>query len=495
MTHPAEMVSDLRNSFSNGVTRPLEFRKKQLENLIRLYEENTPVLLDALRDDLNKSVQESMVSEIDYLKNDARNMLYNLSEWAKPKYAEKGLINILDTVKLLPEPYGVVLVIGAWNYPLQLSLAPLNGAIAAGNCAIVKPSELAPATAKVIAELLPKYLDTRCFKVFLGGPSKTQSLLAERFDYIFYTGSTRVGAIVAQCAAQYLTPTTLELGGKSPCYIDSTVDIEIAAARVLWGKSINAGQTCIAPDYILCSQEIEMKFIEAFKKVQKQQYGDDLKSSPDYCRIINSNHFNRIVGLLKGQEVVHGGSHDASQLFIETTICVNVDPDSALMREEIFGPILPIIRAQSAAEAIHFINSREKPLALYIFSNDKKTVDIFEKETSSGGVCVNDTIMHFACESLPFGGVGSSGMGAYHGKYSFDTFSHQKPILEKSIDKFGEMLQSVRYAPYNEGKIKALSNLSKRRKLPISTKYLLHVILLVIGFLVGYFYSRIFKKC
>ncbi|XP_044759412.1 aldehyde dehydrogenase family 3 member A2-like isoform X2 [Coccinella septempunctata] len=494
MQNPSEMLANLRNSFNSGLTRPLKFRERQLNNIIKLVEENTNLILDALRDDLHKSTQESMVCEIEILKNDALNMIHNLSDWSKPRSVEKDLVNIMDKVQILPEPYGVVLVVGAWNYPLTLALSPLIGAIAAGNCVIVKPSELSPATAKIIAELLPKYLDTNCYKVFLGGPAETQQLLQHRFDYIFYTGSTRVGAIVAQCAAKNLTPTTLELGGKSPCYLDSTVDMDIAAARIFWGKALNSGQTCIAPDYVLCSQEVEKKFIEAFKKAQKTQFGEDMKDSPDYCRIINNNHFNRLVGLLEGQEIAHGGHHDASQRYIEPTICVNVDPNSPLMKDEIFGPILPIIRVNNAAEAISFINAREKPLALYVFSNDKSLVNLFEEQTSSGGVCVNDTIMHFACDALPFGGVGNSGLGAYHGKFSFDTFSHQKPILEKSIDKFGEMLQSIRYAPYSEGKIKALSLLSRKRKLPIPREYISHILLVVFGFFVCYLYFMIMGK-
>lgn len=494
MQNPSEMLTNLRNSFNSGKTRSLQFREKQLNNIIKLIDENTNLILDALHDDLNKSKQESMVCEIEILKNDALHMIHNLSQWTKPKSVEKDLVNIMDKVQILPEPYGVVLIIGAWNYPLTLAISPLIGAIAAGNCAILKPSELSPATAKIIAELLPKYLDTNCYKVFLGGPAETQELLEHRFDYIFYTGSTRVGAIVAKSAAKHLTPTTLELGGKSPCFLDTTVDMDIAAARIFWGKALNSGQTCIAPDYMLCTQEVEKKFIEAFKKAQTKQFGQDMKDSPDYCRIINNNHFNRILGLLEGQEIVHGGNHDASQRYIEPTICVNVDPNSALMKEEIFGPILPIIRVDNAAEAINFINAREKPLALYVFSNDKSIVNLFEKQTSSGGVCVNDTIMHFACDALPFGGVGNSGIGAYHGKFSFDTFSHQKAILEKPLDKFGEMLQSVRYAPYNDGKIRTLSLLTRKRQLPIPREYFSQILLVLFGVFVSYLYFTMMQK-
>lgn len=466
MQNPEDLVATLRNSFKNGTTKPTEYRLKQLNNLLQFLEDNTQNLIDALKDDLHKHPIESLLSEINYCKNDARGAIYNLKEWSKPRPVEKSLPNIMDEAEIHPEPYGVALILGAWNYPVCVTLSPMIGAIAAGNTVLLKPSELSPATSKVFAEMLPKYLDTNCYKVFTGGPKETENLLNLRFDYIFFTGSTRVGKLVSMAAAKYLTPITLELGGKSPCYIDDTVDIELAASRILWGKTINSGQTCIAPDYVLCNKSVEKKFLEVIPKVLKEKFGENIQYSNDFCRIINSNHFNRIINLLKDQEIAIGGKNDPSEKYIEPTICINVDPKSPLMSEEIFGPILPIIQVNNAADAIHFINGREKPLALYVFSNDKQISDLFINETSSGATIVNDTIMHFVCDSLPFGGVGESGMGAYHGKYSFDTFSHLKPVLKKKIDRIGEMMMSFRYPPYTENKKNILEFLVKKRPTP-----------------------------
>ncbi|XP_044759439.1 aldehyde dehydrogenase family 3 member A2-like [Coccinella septempunctata] len=485
MVDQFDVLKVLRNSFDNGTTRNLKFRRKQLSNLLRMVEENMTDVVEALEAD-SKKIHAEAVAEIEVFKNDALHMLHNLDRLAKPRSVESNLVNILSKAELFPEPYGVVLVIGAWNYPLVLALTPLLGAIAAGNCAVIKPSELAPAVAQLIADLLPQYLDKSCYTVFLGGPSESHQLLQNRFDYIFYTGSTRVGAIVAQTAAKHFTPVTLEMGGKSPCFVDSSVDINIAAARILWGKAVNAGQACIAPDYLLCTQEIEKKFIEAFKKVQKEQYGPNMKSSKDYCRIINKNHFNRLLSLLEGQEVVHGGNHDVDQLYMDLTICANVNPDSPLMRDEIFGPILPIVRVRDAFEAVSFINSKEKPLALYVFSNKKSVVDLFIERTSSGGVCVNDTMMHFSCDTLPFGGVGYSGLGAYHGDLTFHTFSHPKPVLKQPMNMCHEALMNLRYAPYNDMKIKMVTLLMKKRRTFFSKQFFLYLMFTLFGCLITY---------
>nr|XP_023027138.1 fatty aldehyde dehydrogenase-like [Leptinotarsa decemlineata] len=369
----------------------------------------------------------------------------------------------MDTVIIQPEPYGVALIIGAWNYPVQLCLAPLSGAIAAGNTVVLKPSEIAPNTAKVIAQLLPKYLDSKCYHVVNGGIPETTELLEQRFDYIFYTGNCNVGKIIHRAASKYLTPVTLELGGKSPVYIDSTADLDLTAARVLFGRFANAGQSCIAPDYILCSKEIETKFIEACKRCMTKWYGENIKESPDYGRIVNRNHFQRIVKLLEGSKIAVGGKHDIDDLYIEPTILQEVKPTDPVMQEEIFGPILPIVNIDNAGNAIDFINEREKPLALYIFSNDKTIHDLFLKNTSSGNMLINDTMMHFSCETIPFGGVGNSGMGGYHGKFSFDTFSHMKGTLIKKLDKVGEYLNAARYPPFSESKMNFVVNATKKR--------------------------------
>lgn len=480
MTKAEEVVSKARKSFQAGRTASLSFRKEQLQNLMRLYEENTQEMLDALREDLHKSKQEAIVTEIDFIKNDLRNILYNFEDWAKPtRVWNKGIANLLDGARIYKDPYGVVLVVGAWNYPIQLALAPFAAAIAAGNCVILKPSEVAVSSAKLLAELVPKYLDQNCYQVYQGGVAETTELLKQRFDYIFFTGSTSVGKIVYKAAAEYLTPVTLELGGKSPVYLDKSADLDVSVRRILWGKCLNVGQSCIAPDYLLCSKEIATKFIETADKVLKEWYGGKLKQSPDYGRIINDTHFQRIVKLLQGVKVAYGGNYDASERFIEPTIVTNVKPEDPLMQDEIFGPILPIVNVESPQEAISLINSREKPLALYIFSNNQEVVDLIINKTSSGGITVNDTMMHFSLDSLPFGGVGQSGIGNYHGKRSFDTFVHEKGALVKDLGKIGEMASSSRYPPFSDSKIQFISVMT--RKYPISFKHATHIFTLVLG--------------
>ncbi|KAJ8929821.1 hypothetical protein NQ314_017419 [Rhamnusium bicolor] len=366
-------------------------------------------------------------------------------------------------VFIYPEPYGVVLIIGPWNYPFMILISPLIGAIAAGNCVILKPSEIAPNTAQLVEKLVPKYLDTNCYHVINGGVPETTQLLEQRFDYIFYTGNSNVGKIVHKAASNYLTPVTLELGGKSPVYLDETADIDLAAARILWGKCINAGQSCIAPDYVLCSKEIERKFIEASKKKIREWFGENVKESSDFGRIINENHFQRIVKLLEGTQIAVGGNYDAKELFIEPTIIQGVKPTDPIMQEEIFGPLLPIVNFENAYDALNFINDREKPLALYLFSNNNNIHDLILKNTSSGNLVVNDTMMHFSCDSLPFGGVGNSGIGVCHGKFSFDTFSHGKGTLIKNLNKISEYINAPRYAPYTDSHRNFISNATKKK--------------------------------
>lgn len=480
MVRPSELVQSLRNSFDSGKTKPLQFRLKQLKALLRLYEENTKEMLDALYKDLRKGKQESVVMEIEYLINDLKNTIANLHDWAKPEHPPKSFVNMLDSLCIYSEPYGVVLVIGSWNYPIQLTLLPVAGAIAAGNCVVIKPSEVSSACSKFMAETIPKYLDTDCYKVYEGGVAETTELLKERFDYIFYTGSSNVGKIVHAAANNYLTPVTLELGGKSPVYIDKTVNLKVAAKRILWGKCVNLGQTCVAPDYLICTKDVRDKFVECAKQVLLEFYGTEPKQSPDLVRIINDRQFQRLVNLLRGHKPAVGGKYDASDRFIEPTILTDVQPNSPIMQEEIFGPILPIITVDNASEAVKFINSREKPLVFYIFSNCKKDVSLLIENTSSGGVLVNDTIMHMATD-MPFGGVGFSGMGNYHAKYTFDTFSHKKSCLYKDLGMLGETLGSARYPPYSEGKLKFLNLLLKRRQ-GVSLKCLSYLLMFGIGF-------------
>lgn len=475
-----DIVQTARSAFDSGRTKSFEFRRKQLKALYDMYVENERAMLDALESDLRKSKQESIVLEIEYMRNDIRNSLMHLKDWMKPECPAKGFANLLDGVYIFSEPYGVVLVIGAWNYPLQLTLLPVAGAIAAGNCVIIKPSEVASAAAKFMAETIPKYLDNECFHVVPGGVSETTELLKEKFDYIFFTGSSNVGRIVHAAANKHLTPTTLEMGGKSPVYLDNSVDFGIAAKRILWGKCVNSGQTCVAPDYLLCTKEVENKFIEAARKVLKEWYGENMQESPDLCRIVSDRHFARLIKFLDNGKIAVGGKSDASDRFIEPTILTDVKPSDPVMQEEIFGPILPIVNIPNVLEAIKLIKGRDKPLALYVFSNIKKDVRLIIENVSCGGMCVNETIMHLAVDNLPFGGVGASGMGNYHGKYSFDTFSHKKSCLYKNCGALGEKLGSARYPPYSNSKINVLNFLLMKRG-GFSLKYLPYLVVFCLG--------------
>ncbi|XP_058832535.1 aldehyde dehydrogenase, dimeric NADP-preferring-like [Topomyia yanbarensis] len=476
----ADVVQHLHTAFNSGKTRNVDFREKQLNSLLRMYEETHIEMARALASDLRKHKQEAYVMEIEFLMNDLRNTIFNLREWVKTEKPEKTLVNMMDGVFIYKDPYGVVLVMGAWNYPLQLSLAPVAAAIAAGNCVLIKPSEVAPASSKFIAETIPKYLDRDCYRVVEGGAKETSELLQQKFDYIFYTGSGRVGRIIHKACSANLTPCTLELGGKSPCYIDKTADIAISTKRILWGKFINAGQTCIAPDYILCSREVQDQFVKEAKLVLKEWYGENPKQSPDLCRIINQQHFQRLSNLIKGANVAIGGDMDSEDKYIAPTILTDVKPSDPVMQDEIFGPILPILIVENAYEAIKFINARDKALAMYIFSKNAKDRELIIANTSCGGICINDALGHFAVESLPFGGVGPSGMGSYHGKYGFDTFTHKKSCLLKDFNALGEKLASSRYPPYSDGKLSFLSTVLKKRQ-SFSIKFLPYILMFGIG--------------
>uniref|UniRef100_A0A8D8HC75 Aldehyde dehydrogenase family 3 member B1 n=5 Tax=Culex pipiens TaxID=7175 RepID=A0A8D8HC75_CULPI len=489
----ADAVQQLHTTFASGKTRNVDFRLKQLRNLLRMYEENSAEMVKVLAADLRKHKQEAHVLEIDFMINDIRNTIFNLQEWVKPEKPEKTMVNIMDGVYIYKDPYGVVLVIGAWNYPLQLTLVPVAGAIASGNCVLIKPSEVAPATSRFIAETIPKYLDPECYRVVEGGAKETSELLKQKFDYVFYTGSGRVGRIVHQACNENLTPCTLELGGKSPCYIDSTADIAIATKRILWGKFINAGQTCIAPDYLLCSQQVQKQFLEEARKILKEWYGTNPKESPDLCRIINQQHFQRLSAMIKGANVAIGGDTDSQEKYIAPTILVDVSSSDPIMQDEIFGPILPIVNVENAYDAIRFINARSPALVMYIFTQDKKLQDLFIHGTRSGSMCLNDTIMQYAVESLPFGGVGPSGMGAYHGKYSFDTFTHRKSCLAKDFNMIGEKLASSRYPPYSDTKLSFLTTLLKKRQ-GFSTKFLPYVLMFGVGVATTLLVTSLMKK-
>ncbi|XP_039576626.1 aldehyde dehydrogenase family 3 member A2 isoform X2 [Passer montanus] len=440
-----QIVGRARAAFRSGRSRPLEFRIQQLKALERMVQEKEKEILAALKADLNKCGHNAYSHEILGVLSELALTMEKLPSWAAPQPVKKNLLTMRDEAYIGYEPLGVVLVIGAWNYPFVLVMQPLIGAIAAGNAVVVKPSEVSENTARLVAELLPQYLDKDLYPVVTGGVPETTELLTQRFDHILYTGNTAVGKIVMAAAAKHLTPVTLELGGKSPCYIDKDCDLAVACRRITWGKYMNCGQTCIAPDYILCDPSIQGKVVENIKATLKEFYGEDVKSSPDYERIINQRHFKRVKSLLEGQKIAHGGETDEASCFIAPTILTDVSPESKVMEEEIFGPVLPIVTVKSVEEAIEFINLREKPLALYVFSNNKQLIRRVIAETSSGGMTANDVIMHSVLPELPFGGVGHSGMGAYHGRHSFQTFSHHRACLIKDLK--WEVVNRLRYPP------------------------------------------------
>jgi aldehyde dehydrogenase (NAD+) len=450
----AETIHKQRDFFHTSQTKEVSFRIQQLKTLKQAIIENEAAIFNALKADLNKPVVESFNAEILLVIKEIEYAIKNIKNWTKPKKAEVPWQFFPASAKIYPEPLGVVLIIGAWNYPFQLVVAPLIGAIAAGNCAIIKPSEIASHTSNLVAEIFEKYFDKSYLAAIEGGVETSQTLLAEKFDHIFFTGGAAVGKIVMQAAAKQLTPVTLELGGKSPCIVDSNIDLKIAARRITWGKFFNAGQTCLAPDYLLVDKKIKDNLLDEIKKCLQEFYGENPAKSPDYARIINQKQFDRLVNYLKylkNGKIIIGGETTSEERYIAPTIIDSVSWEDAIMQEEIFGPILPVIEFTDIAEAINIINSQPKPLALYLFSQNQNLQKQVISETSFGGGCINHTIIHYAVPSIPFGGIGNSGIGSYHGKASFDTFSHYKSVLKKPF-----LLDvKVLYPPY-EGKLSLL---------------------------------------
>ena len=454
-----EFLNRLSNTFYSGKTKPLAWRKSQLLALKRMLMENENAIYEALKKDLNKCQFESYISEYQYVLKDIKLFIKNLKKWSSAQKVSTPVLAQPGSSKLVPEPYGTVLIMGAWNYPLQLVLSPMVAAIGAGNCVVLKPSELAQATSNLLANLIPKYLDNDAFAVYEGGVEETTALLKQRFDYIMYTGSENVGKIVMRAAAEYLTPVTLELGGKSPCIVDDKVNIKVTADRIVWAKFLNAGQTCIAPDYILVTKAKRAELVEALKASITKHYGEKPFNSDDYGRIINHRHFSRIVSYIEAQKdtLVHGGETDEENKFIAPTLMLNPELESGVMQEEIFGPVLPIVEVDNMSDAIRFVKDREKPLALYLFSNNQKNIDAVSQQTSAGSMCINDAVIFMVNPELPFGGVGNSGMGSYHGKWGFDTFSHLKPIMHRSFLADAP----IRYAPYTSFKQKLFKLIAK----------------------------------
>lgn len=440
----AQQLDQQRQFFATGQTRPLAFRRAQLQRLRQRIVDNEAQILEALHADLRKPQFEAYAAEVYIVLEELDRTLKHLPTWMRPQRVKVPLMTQPGHATLVPEPLGIVLIISPWNYPFQLCLLPLVGAIAAGNCAVLKPSEVASATATLIADLIKATFDPAFVCAVTGGPETSQRLLAERFDHIFFTGGTAIGKLVMAAAAQHLTPVTLELGGKSPCLVDRDVDLATTARRIVWGKFANAGQTCIAPDYLLVDHAIHAPLLTAMQTCLRDFYGEVPAQSPDYARIINDRHFQRLSAFLQDGQIVVGGETDARDRYIAPTILDQVSPEAPVMQEEIFGPILPVLTYDTLESAIAFVNARPKPLALYCFSRNRDYTQQVLAQTSAGGVCVNDVLLHNLVPDLGFGGVGPSGMGRYHGKASFDTFSHFKGVLQRPF----RLDLRFRYPPY-----------------------------------------------
>ncbi|KAL5479996.1 hypothetical protein EMCRGX_G023609 [Ephydatia muelleri] len=487
-----EIVRKVRDGFNSRKTLDKAFRTEQLRGLQRMMQECRDRIGQALKTDLDKCGMEIFMTECNHCEVEVSDAIKQLGHWMAPESVSKGLVNMMNSVFVEPEPYGVVLVIAPWNYPFSLVVLPLIGAIAAGNACIIKPSELSAATSNLFCELLPQYLDHDCYSVISGGVDVSQAVLKERFDYIFYTGSTPVGKLVMKQAAENLTPVTLELGGKSPCIIANDAAIEVAAKRLVWGKCINSGQTCIAPDYVICPRDKQAVLVERCKEAIREFYGEDPRLSPDYGKVINQRHFNRLMSLIRSTRgnVVFGGDTDEQKLKINPTLITDVTPGDPIMEDEIFGPILPFVPVDSVDEAINLVNSREKPLAFYVFTESKALFERIKRATSSGAILQNETLVHhqgkiqcdkhsqqttskcpmmliqafhlkwdsgskfktFPFSALPFGGVGHSGIGAYHGKLTFDTFSHRRAVLCAGTGFMESLNAKIKYPPWDEVK-------------------------------------------
>ena len=441
-----EMLARQREYVRAGNTRPFSFRLRQLTLLEQALQADEAVLLQALKEDLGKAPFEGYETELGILLEELRFAKRNLAAWMRPRRVPTPLMHFPSKSVIVREPLGVVLILSPWNYPLQLTLAPLIAALSAGNCAVVKPSRYAPKTAAALQRMLAACFPPELVSVVQGGREENQELLALRFDHIFFTGSPQVGRVVMEAAAKHLTPVTLELGGKSPCLIDETAQLDLAARRIAWGKGLNAGQTCVAPDYVLLPAGRVKGFAAAYRKAVRRFYGADPLSNPEYPRIITQRHFERLCRLMESGTVLWGGRTDPSRLKIEPTLLFGVAPQSAVMQEEIFGPLLPLVPYETIEEALGLIESLEKPLAFYLFTRDKALAKRVLLQVPFGGGCINDTVIHLSNPRLPFGGVGESGMGAYHGKKGFDTLSHEKSVLLKS-DKLDI---PFRYPPYGK---------------------------------------------
>ncbi|MDW8801578.1 aldehyde dehydrogenase [Clostridium sp. A1-XYC3] len=450
-------LEEQKKYFYEGKTKDIYFRINQLKKLKKGISENEKLIIDALYKDLHKPEFEAYATEIGYLYDSIGHFIKNLGKWARVKTVRTPRVHFGSKSYIYSEPYGSVLIVGPFNYPFQLVIEPLIGAISAGNCVVIKPSEFTTNVSKVVVKLIRENFDERYIKVIEGGKETTAALINSPFDYIFFTGSINVGKIVMEAAAKNLVPVTLELGGKSPTIVHKDANIEIAAQRIVWGKFMNVGQTCVAPDYILVHREVREELISKMIKKIKVFYGNNPKTSRDYGRIVNEKQMSRLIGLIDKNKTVFGGDYDIEDLYIHPTIMDNVKWEDKVMEEEIFGPILPVLTYENLDDVIIKINSRPKPLALYVFTEDKKIEEKTIQGISYGGGCVNDTMTHLASPFLPFGGVGTAGLGSYHGRKSFETFSHIKSVLKKSTKINFKFI----FPPYNRGKVALLRKIMK----------------------------------
>lgn len=450
----SQCIEKQREFFKKGTTKNVDFRIQQLNLLKNLIIQNEKEIMDALYKDLHKSEFEAYSTEIGMVLSEISYTLENIRKWSVPEKVKTPITNFKSTSYIYPEPYGNTLIIAPWNYPFQLCFAPLVGSMAAGNTAIIKPSSTSHHTSDIIEKIINENFDEGYIHVIAGEESK--KLIDEKFDYIFYTGSPSVGRIIMEKAAKNLTPVTLELGGKSPCIVDNEGNLDIFAKRIVWGKFLNAGQTCVAPDYLMVQKDIKDELVSKMINCINTFFTDNPMNTPDYVRIINEKHFDRLVGLLKGGNILYGGEYDKESLYISPTLIDGITWEHPVMNEEIFGPIFPILEYESLDEVIDIVNNHPKPLALYFFSSNKEKQEKVLNSISFGGGCINDTIMHLSSPYLPFGGVGTSGMGSYHGNKSFDTFTHYKSILNKST----KIDLNHRYPPY-EGKLKTVKKYLK----------------------------------
>ena len=451
-----KIIQEQKTYFASQQTKDISKRKALLKKLLSEIHHREKDIINALYTDFKKSEYESVMTETSIVISELKRTIKNIKNWSKPQMVMPAFLNFPSSSKIYKEAYGTVLIISPWNYPYQLAFIPLIGAIAAGNTAIIKPSELTPNTSKITKEIIETVFEKKHVAVIEGGVETSTELLAQRWDYIFFTGSVQVGKIVAKAAAQFLTPVTLELGGKNPCIIDETANIKLAAKRIVWGKLINGGQTCIAPDYLLIHTSVKDKFVEYYQKEVTKAYGENPENSKDYPRIVNQRNFDRLAIMLENENILIGGKTNREDNYISPTLINEPSLDSEVMKGEIFGPISPVISYQTEADINKTISHYEKPLALYVFTKKKRFANKMIANYSFGGGTINDTTVHFANHNLPFGGVGESGLGAYHGKQTFDVFCHKKGVTKR----YNWLDIPVRYAPY-KGKLKILKTFMK----------------------------------